>query len=157
MRAPDSPTSLNITRSNSKTVYNITWRDGLLDGGRKINNYSIYSVKGKGDYQLLGTFKKQYYEVSAADLSPDTMYSFKVSARNSIGESNLTESVSFKTDRPTALDIPDLKPPAPQFVEKIDPKEFECTFFENSYYGGRSVPLSAKSNPGWTDFNAYSF
>jgi len=54
-------------------VYNITWRDGLLDGGRKINNYSIYSVQGKGDFKLLGTFKKQYYEVSAADLSAETM------------------------------------------------------------------------------------
>ncbi len=82
----------------------------------------------------MATEKTQYYVgiANKFNLTFDAKYTFKVSARNSIGNSNLSSSVTFKTDKPTASDTQVLINPPPRKVEPPPKKpiDYECRFYE---------------------------
>lgn len=140
MSEPDALTSLSITWTKNKDEFNITWSDGLSDGGRAIIDYTIYSDEGKGDFTSFDTVKTQYYVglVAKFNFALNTKYAFKVSARNSVGMSNLSPSLLYKTERPTAVDNQPVIRPPPRIVEPEPkkPADYQCTFYEHRDYRG---------------------
>jgi hypothetical protein len=85
---PDAPIELAKDEliSDDKQI-KITWKTGLSNGGSPISNYTVYYDEGVGDFIELITGVKGLEYTTTEPLSPGLTYNFKVSAKNSIGES----------------------------------------------------------------------
>ena len=84
---PDAPTSLSSTPGNAQATLN--WTAPASDGGAAITNYKIYratSSGAQGSTPIATIGNVLTYLDSSPPLVNDTIYYYKVSAVNSIGE-----------------------------------------------------------------------
>lgn len=95
---PDAPIDLQnvpfdvVDRSNPSTTTDeqirFTWKSGPSDGGAVVIDHDIYWNAGSGEtYLLLAEAITTNYYQTAATLTSGVTYSFKVTARNSVGDS----------------------------------------------------------------------
>ena len=74
----------------------LEWLDGASNGGSSIIDYQVWfdNGDGSGSYTLL-TSSLTLREYLAVGLYSGTTYSFKVKARNSVGFSELSDSIEI--------------------------------------------------------------
>lgn len=73
--------------ATSPTSIKFTWNDGASNGGSLVIDYTVYYDQGVGDFIQLeaGVTTKSY--TTSVTLIADKIYSFKVTARNTVGSS----------------------------------------------------------------------
>lgn len=76
-----------------------TFSPGASNGGMPILDYSIYYDQGLAAYVLLEEKVATDFYVTSVPLTPNTVYTFKVAARNSVGLSLLSQSISIRAAR----------------------------------------------------------
>jgi hypothetical protein len=79
-----------------------TWSQGLSNGGTEVIDYNVYYDQGLSIYILLAEKLTTSYFTTAANLIPGETYSFKVTARNTVGSSDDSSIISI-----LAAQIPD--------------------------------------------------
>jgi len=86
LQEPDAPINLqNDLQITSDSVIKINWQPGKSDGGSVVLDYTVYYDQGTGKFvSLASSIKNTYYQTSVV-LKPNTLYKFKVSARNQVG------------------------------------------------------------------------
>lgn len=115
-QAPDTPRNLRlVTRSNS--IIKIRWDAPQSTGGLPITSYNVYKAVGSGSFELDdGTsstldFSEKTFILNS--VTPLSWYSFKISARNAIGESLRTGPLKI-----IAADLPQTPTNPPIIVSK---------------------------------------
>jgi hypothetical protein len=80
---PDAPVNLlNDALVTSDLSIRFTWDQGASDGGSPVLDFDVYYDEASGNWVLLDAgIADQSYETSAS-LTPNSLYSFKVTARN---------------------------------------------------------------------------
>jgi hypothetical protein len=77
----------NDPSTTTDTVIRFTWSDGASDGGSPVIDYTVYYDQGINSLIMLDTgIINQYYQTTI-DITPGTFYKFKVTSRNSVGNS----------------------------------------------------------------------
>ena len=79
-----------------------TWSYGLSNGGTDVIDYNVYYDQGLSIYILLAEKLTTSYFTTAATLIPGVTYSFKVTARNTVGSSDYSSIIAI-----LAAQIPD--------------------------------------------------
>jgi fibronectin type 3 domain-containing protein len=106
---PNAPTGLstsNITANSIKVNWSIS-----SNISTNVSSYIIYRcLIDTGDYNQIGTVSQYNFDYTDKNLDPGTTYYYKVKARNSYGDSPLSDSFSAKTlvltpNTPTGLSI----------------------------------------------------
>jgi hypothetical protein len=93
---PDSPINLsNDVESTNAYLIRFTWTQGISNGGSNVIDYNIYYDQGLGTYILLAQKVTSTYFATSSTLSPGVTYSFKLTARNSVGSSDYSEVISI--------------------------------------------------------------
>jgi hypothetical protein len=69
------------------------WDQGLSNGGAVVIDYSVYYDQGIGSYVLLAHNVLTDFYVTGVQLEANKVYSFKVSARNQVGSSPLSNPI----------------------------------------------------------------
>jgi hypothetical protein len=89
---PDAPINLqNDPSTTSDTVIRLTWTQGLSDGSTPVLDYDIYYDQSTATWVLLEeTVLDTSYKTSIS-LTSGATYAFKVTARNSVGDSLQSE------------------------------------------------------------------
>lgn len=132
---PDAPIDLlNDGSVTSDTVIRFTWTDGASDGGSPVLDYSVYWDNAGSEFVLLASqFVEQYY-MTTATLTPGAFYKFKVTSRNSVGDSQMSAEIEIlaatKPDAPTNL----VNDPANTSAYQIG-----ITWTQGAYNGGSDV------------------
>jgi hypothetical protein len=100
---PDAPINLaNDPLTTTDSIIRLTWSDGASDGGTAVIDYSVYYDQGTDNYVLLDAAVLNQYYVTSVTLTPGVIYSFKVTARNSVGSGD--QSVALAV---LAAELPD--------------------------------------------------
>jgi hypothetical protein len=68
----------------------------MSNGGMTVIDYAVYYDQGLGTYVLLDSAVTTQYFTTTVPLTPNTIYSFEVTARNSVGASLRSASVSIR-------------------------------------------------------------
>jgi len=95
---PDSPVNLaNDAATTTDTVIKFTWDDGASNGGTSVLDYDIYYDQGSSvaTYTLLAEAVANKFYQTTVSLTAGETYSFKVTARNSVGDSAMSAIVSI--------------------------------------------------------------
>ena len=79
-----------------------SWTQGLSNGGTDVIDYNVYYDQGLSTYVLLAEKLTNLYFTTTTTLTPSVTYSFKVTARNTVGSSNYSSEISI-----LAAQIPD--------------------------------------------------
>ena len=102
---PDAPLTLvNDATVTDETQIKFSWSDGAYDGGSSIIDYTVLYDQGTSTwiYLATGISVKEY---TATSLTADTIYSFKVQAKNIVGFSVESTLVAIRAaavpDTPT--------------------------------------------------------
>jgi hypothetical protein len=98
---PSAPVGLaDNTGVTDASKIGITWRNGISTGGSPILDYRISYDQASGSYVVLqsGVTTKSY--TTSVLLTPGQTYKFKVEARNQVGYSQLSQSVSILCAQP---------------------------------------------------------
>ena len=103
---PDPPTSLALT-SRGATQISFEWQAPENKGGIQLSGFNIYMAEGSGSYELIDSPPSSLnptitWHTHEDSLQAASWYSFKISAVNAIGESELTDSISV-----IAADLPE--------------------------------------------------
>ena len=79
------------------TVVRFTWLDGISDGGTPVIDFAVYYDEGTAtdSFVLLDGAVTDRFYVTLVTLTPGTTYTFKVTARNTVGTSLDSETVSI--------------------------------------------------------------
>ena len=130
---PSAPVSLaNNLSVTLATQIGLTWLDGASNGGTQITEYEVWYDEGNSgsSMKLLisGLTSKSH---TATGLTQGTTYTFKVAARNSVGVSLYSDSVSI-----LAAQIPDV--PAAPLTQVID-EDVEISWTTALYNGGSPI------------------
>ena len=96
-KLPDAPTDLEIVNA-ADTFITFSWLEPQDNGGRPITDYKVYVQDDQGDFvpstpASVGSKTEQY--TTGMALTPGSLYSFKVSAINALGEGALSDQASF--------------------------------------------------------------
>ena len=93
---PSAPLSLaNNAAITASGIVGLIWSSGSSNGGSPIIDYQISSKIGSGSYTILATgITTTSY--TAASLTADVIYTFKVSARNLVGYGEDSSEVSIR-------------------------------------------------------------
>jgi hypothetical protein len=75
----------------------------VSDGGMPVIDYRIFYDQGLGSFVELDSGIDTQYYASSVSLTPNVIYTFKVQARNSVGFSLDSQTVSIRAAR-----IPDI-------------------------------------------------
>ena len=104
---PNAPSNLaNNVAVTSSGVVGLTWSAGISNGGSPIIDYTISYKTGSGSYTTLATGITSTY-FTASTLTPDTVYSFLVIARNIVGFSSNSSVVTIRAAaKPSTPAIP---------------------------------------------------
>jgi hypothetical protein len=79
---------LNDLLTTTDTVIRFTWSKGVSNGGTTIIDYTIYYDQSVDTWiELESGITTRYYQTSIT-LSAGATYKFKVTARNTVGDSN---------------------------------------------------------------------
>ncbi|MHC6202052.1 fibronectin type III domain-containing protein [Breznakiellaceae bacterium SP9] len=92
---PDTPTGVTATALSSGSIQ-ISW-SAPTSGGTVVNYKVWWSASSSGTYALEDTVSGSATSCTVVDFNAATTYYFKISAINSIGESNQSSSVSART------------------------------------------------------------
>lgn len=97
---PDAPINLaNIAALTDATSISFAWQDGTSDGGRPVLDYRVFFDQANGNFIELETgVLTQQYSTSIA-LVPDLEYVFKVQARNDVGFSLDSTTITIRAAR----------------------------------------------------------
>jgi hypothetical protein len=137
------------------TRIKFTWEDPLEDGGSPILDYDVYWDQGSaiGSVVLLAADLTVREYQTTASLTSGELYTFYVSARNAVGEGQLSESLSVY-----AATIPD----APLAVANVPGLttgfQVGLTWQDGSYDGGSPVLdylVSYRTSGSAEDFSVY--
>ena len=92
---PDSPINL-VNDASTSTGYLIkfTWTEGISNGGSKVIDYNIYYDQGLGVYVLLAQKVASTFFETSTTLTPSVTYSFKLTSRNLVGNSDYSAVLS---------------------------------------------------------------
>ena len=95
---PDAPVNLaNDVMTTTDTVIKLSWENGSSDGGTSVVDYDVYYDDGQSNavYTILAqAVTTKYYQTSVSLIAGET-YSFKVTARNMVGNSPMSGIVSI--------------------------------------------------------------
>jgi hypothetical protein len=95
---PDSPVNLaNDATTTTDTLIKFTWDDGSSNGGTSVLDYDIYYDQGSlvATYVILEeAVVNKFYQTTVSLIAGET-YSFKVTARNTVGDSAMSAIVSI--------------------------------------------------------------
>ena len=93
---PDAPINLaNDPTITTDKVLRFTWVDGTSDGGTPLIDYNVFYDQGTGSFTQLATgITNKFYETTLVVIAGST-YVFKVQARNSVGISAESATVSI--------------------------------------------------------------
>ena len=95
---PDAPISLqNDLSVTTDTVIRFTWLDGISNGGTPVIDFAVYYDEGAGtdSFVLLDGAVTDRFYVTSVTLTPGATYRFKVTARNTVGTSLNSATVSI--------------------------------------------------------------
>ena len=93
--APDAPFDLkNDITVTSESQIKFTWRAGMSNGGSQILDYTVYFDQGSNDFIPIASGITDREYTTEITLNKNQAYQFKVSARNDIGNSTLSEPLS---------------------------------------------------------------
>lgn len=93
---PDAPVNLaNDPATTAADQIAFTWEDGAFDGASSIVDYKVFKYEGAGPWTELatGVTTKSFIALS---MTADTLYTFKVQARNAVGYSADSPTVSIR-------------------------------------------------------------
>ena len=94
---PDAPINLlNDPTVTDASKIKFIWDQGASSGGVPVIDYDVYYDQGIDDYILLAADVLTQYYTTTVTLTPDLVYSFKVTARNSVGDSLTSAPVSIR-------------------------------------------------------------
>lgn len=97
---PDAPINIfNDAAVTDATNIKFTWTEGPSNGGMLVLDYDVYYDQGTGNWVSLAENVLETYYTTTVPLTPDVIYSFKVTARNSVGDSLMSESISIRAAR----------------------------------------------------------
>jgi hypothetical protein len=132
---PDAPINLlNYAEVTDATTIAFIWEDGLSNGGAEIYDYDVYYDQGTDTWVLLAEEVALKYYQTSVTLVADTVYSFKLTARNSVGDSLFSQSIAIR-----AAEIADA-PLALQNVDSVtNAYQVGLAWQEGSYNGGSPV------------------
>lgn len=82
---PDAPILTHQSEATTKTQIGLVWQDAAFDGGQPVQEYRVWTDQSTGTWKVLKTLNVKSLVVTG--LTPGSRYSFKVQARNSIGYS----------------------------------------------------------------------
>jgi|GEM_PF-2838452 len=100
--SPSAPTAVQAVAVSS-TQINVTWNQGLTNGGRV--TYSVERKTGSGDYIKI-TESDSDLSYFDSDLSPNTTYTYRIAAHNYAGISAGVESAPVTTYLDSAGTLP---------------------------------------------------
>jgi hypothetical protein len=118
--------------TNADTI-GFTWTEGLSNGSSNVLDYSVYYDQGLDTYILLAAGITNSYETNV-DLIPNVVYSFKVTARNSVGDSLMSDPISIRAAEVADAPVSILNIPATTTAYQIG---LEWT--DGAYDGGSPV------------------
>ena len=95
-KIPDAPLSLaNNIAITTSGVIGLTWSPGAYNGGSPVIDYQISYFTGTNSYTILASgVSTATYTVTS--LTADTIYTFKIEARNLVGLSAFSSEVSIR-------------------------------------------------------------
>ena len=83
---PDAPVNLeNDPTVTDDIKIKFGWQDGPSDGGDPVLDYDVYYDQGTDSWVLLESNVLTQYYTTTVTLINDVIYSFKVTARNTVG------------------------------------------------------------------------
>ena len=88
---PDPPT--NLTGSISGSYFSLNWNEPDNDGGQSVTRYKLQRKSGTGGYSTIITTGSSIY--SDTTFSQDSIYTWRVFAINSIGQSKSSNEFSY--------------------------------------------------------------
>jgi hypothetical protein len=95
---PDAPINLvNVDGTTDATTIRFTWSSGVSDGGATVIDYRIYYDQGTDTQVLLASGLTVLDYTTSVTLTPGTLYSFAITATNSVGESMQSEVLQIYT------------------------------------------------------------
>ena len=92
---PDAPIDLveNVFVT-TRTHTEFSWTDGASDGGSPVLDYRVWYDQGVGEWVVLESGILDPY-TTTVELHPGRTYTFKVEARNTVGYSEFSETISI--------------------------------------------------------------
>ncbi len=134
---PNPPTGLNV-RAVSPTKINLFWNAPLNNGGPLVSGFKIEEKAGTGSYSVVvpntGNTTTSY---SRTSLTTGTMYTYRVSAINSVGTGPPSNEDS---DTPTASSVATVPtPPANLTATKVSQTQINLVWVAPSDNGGYLV------------------
>lgn len=132
---PDAP--INLVRDIATNAYTIafTWDEGASDGGEVVIDHDIYYDQALGgDFVLLEEAVTILYYQTSVSLIPDLVYSFKITARNSVGDSLYSDVVAIRAAR-----VPDVPLSLSNVPSVTSAYKVGLSWLEGSYNGGSAV------------------
>jgi hypothetical protein len=134
---PDAPINLaNDATVTIDTLIKFTWEEGASNGGDTVLDFSIYYDQGTGSgtYVLLDSNIVTAHYTTTVTLNPGTTYSFKTTARNTVGSGLQSEAISILAAKPP--DAPIQLNNIPQLTTGY---QIGLTWLEGAYDGGSQV------------------
>jgi hypothetical protein len=129
---PDAPITLtNDPLTTTDTVIRFTWSDGSSDGGTAVIDYSVYYDQGTNNYVLLDAAVSTQFYTTLVTLIPGVLYSFKVTARNTVGSGELSVALAV-----LAAKLPDAPLNLTNVSEVTTGYQVELSWTEGAYDGG---------------------
>lgn len=137
---PDPPTGLALV-SRSATQVSFEWQAPENKGGIQLSGFNIYMAEGSGTYELIDSAPSSLnptitWHTHEDSLTAASWYKFKVSAVNSVGESDLTESIAV-----IAADLPEV-PSNPPTATLITQGSISLEIEEVSESGNGGAPIT---------------
>lgn len=164
---PSQPTNLKATPVSS-TEIDLSWIIPLLNGGSTINGYKIERNDGSGFKVIQNTQTTTYQDTG---LTPSKQYSYRVSAINSAGTSNPSNTISATTlSAPTQTNSGSHVPPVQnnagassqttsdnQSIDELIKQRIENAKRLQQLLKTKSNKISLYENMGITDLSGKAF
>jgi hypothetical protein len=152
---PDAP--INIFNDPTVTDANrikFTWTEGPSDGGMPVLDFDVYYDQGSSSWVLLeeGVVPTEY--TTSVALTADLIYAFKLTARNSVGDSVYSEQISIR-----AAKVPDAPLNLRNLSARTSAYQVGLAWDEGAYNGGSAVldyRITFKEESA-LDFQLYKF
>jgi len=117
------------------TKIKISWREGASNGGSTILDYFVFFAEASGEFIELAKGLTLTEYTTAVPLKPGSTYTFKVKARNRLGESDFSKPIEVLAAR-----VPDAPKP-PHNLNQITNVDKIGLSWSTSYYDGGSPIL----------------
>jgi hypothetical protein len=132
---PDAPINLanDPTVTDASTI-RFTWTEGLSNGGTAVIDFDVYYDQGTGTWVTLAEEVSSPEYQTSVTLVANTIYSFKLTAKNTVGDSLVSDIISIR-----AAEIPD----APLTLSNVPgittAYQIGLDWSEGTYNGGSPV------------------